>query len=80
VGATPDQLKREIDQTREELKSDAEALAEHLNPKQVARRQAETLKEKMREPRAQAAVAGVVSLLLLRRVRRHRRAKRLTAA
>ena len=74
MGATPDQLKREIDQTREELRADVEVLAEHLAPKRVARRQADVVKAKLHEPKVQAGLAAVLALLLLRRRRRARRA------
>jgi hypothetical protein len=77
MGATPDQLKREIDQTREELRADVEVLAEHLAPKRVARRQADRAREALHEPKVQAALAGGVGVLLLRR--RRRRARRALA-
>ena len=79
MGATPDQLKDEIDRTREDLRADVEVLAEHLSPKRVADRQKAALRAKLQEPRVQAGLAAVVALLLLRRRRRRRRHRRARA-
>jgi hypothetical protein len=73
MGATPDQLKDEIDRTRAELRADVEVLAEHLDPKRVARRGADRVREKLHDPKVQAGLAAFVGLLLLRRRRRARR-------
>jgi hypothetical protein len=73
MGATPDQLKREIDQTREELRADVEVLAEHLDPKRAARRGVDRAREKLREPKVQAVLVTGAGLVLLRRRRSARR-------
>jgi ElaB/YqjD/DUF883 family membrane-anchored ribosome-binding protein len=44
VGATPDQLKADIEKTRAELASDVDSLTDRVNPANVARRQAGALR------------------------------------
>jgi uncharacterized protein DUF3618 len=44
VGATPDQLKADIERTRGELTADVDALAEKVSPTQIARRRTEGVK------------------------------------
>ena len=76
MGATPDQLKRDIDSTRAALRADVEVLAEQLAPKRVARRQLDNARARLREPRVRAVLASGLVLVV---VRRRRRARRRTA-
>jgi hypothetical protein len=80
MGATPAELKREIDRTRDELRADVGVVADRLAPKNVARPGAERARESLREPKARAAVATAVGLLLLRRRRARGRATRAASA
>lgn len=73
MGATPDELKRDIDRTREELRADVDLLADKLAPRSVAQSGLEAAREKLGEPRVRAGLAAVLALLLLRRRRRSRR-------
>lgn len=46
MGATPDQLKADIERTRGELTADVDALAEKVSPSQIARRRTEGMKQR----------------------------------
>lgn len=46
MGATPDQLKADIERTRGELTADVDALADKVSPSQIARRRTEGVKQR----------------------------------
>jgi hypothetical protein len=69
-----DEIKEDIERTREEMASTLDAIGEKVSPKLQAERQMERMREKGVEPKqvAIAAAALAFGLLFLRR-RRHSR-------
>ena len=69
----PEEIQREIEQTRDALAGTLDQLAERYNPKAVAGRGRQAVLARLRSPAGMAVVgvgAGLVALLVVRRVRR----------
>ena len=73
MGQAADELRQDIERTREDMASTLDTIGEKVSPRLQAERQVERLRQSGIEPRAvaMAAAALVLTLLLLRR-RRHR--------
>jgi Protein of unknown function (DUF3618) len=71
---TPEEIRREIEQTRRELGDTADALSQKANVKQQARIKKDEVEERVKANSAPLAVAiaGGIALLLLLRILRRR--------
>jgi hypothetical protein len=73
VGQAADELRQDIEQTRDDLAVTVDAIGEKVSPKLQAERQMERLRQSGVEPRKAAMIGGAaVAVLLLLRRRRHR--------
>jgi Protein of unknown function (DUF3618) len=74
VGQAADELRSDIEHTREDLAATMDAIGDRISPRLQAQRQAERLRQSGVEPARMAMAAAVVMLgLLLIRRRRHAR-------
>ena len=73
MGQTADELRQEIEQTRDDLAVTVDAIGEKVSPKLQAERQMERLREKGVEPKQMAMVGGAVLSVVLLLLRRRRR-------
>ena len=71
MGQAADELREEIERTRDEMASTLDAIGDKVSPKLQAERQKERLRQSGVEPSRVAMVAGVV-LLALMLIRRRR--------
>jgi hypothetical protein len=73
VGQAADELRDDIEHTRDDMASTVDAIGDRLSPKLQAERQIDRLREKGVDPQRTMLVAGAVlfSFLLLRRLRHH---------
>jgi hypothetical protein len=75
VGETADELKQDIERTREDMAETLDAIGEKISPRIQAERQVERLRQSGIEPQRMAmAAAGLMFLLLV--MRRRRRSRR----
>ena len=76
MGQAADELRQEIEQTRDNLAVTVDAIGEKVSPKLQAERQMDRLRDKGIEPQKMAMIGGAVlaALMLLRRRRRRRQA------
>jgi len=73
VGQAADELRKDIERTREDMASTVDAIGDKLSPRLQAERQIGRLREKGIDRKMLIAGAALVVLLLLRRGgRRHR--------
>jgi Protein of unknown function (DUF3618) len=74
VGQAADELRADIERTREDMASTVDAIGERLSPKLQAERRIDRLREKGIDPQRALLIAGAVLLLLMvvRRGRGHR--------
>jgi len=74
VGQAADELRQDIERTREDMAETLDAIGERISPRLQAERQVERLREAGIEPQRLAmAAAGLMVLLLMMRRRRSRR-------
>jgi hypothetical protein len=76
VSRSPETIQREIEQTRDELASTLDQLAERASPKRLAERGRERAIIAATSPAGRGVLGGVAlltTLLVVRRIRRHRR-------
>jgi Protein of unknown function (DUF3618) len=75
VGQAADELRGDIERTREDMASTLDAIGDKVSPRLQAQRQAERLRQSGIEPKqvALAAAALLAGLLFARRRRRARR-------
>ena len=72
MGQAADELRSDIERTREDLASTMDAIGDQISPRLQAQRQMERLRQSGLEPKRMAMVAAVVMLgLLMIRRRRH---------
>ena len=73
MGQAADELREEIEQTRDDMASTMDAIGDRISPKLQAQRQMDRLRDSGRNPRQLAIIgaAGLLGLMLL--VRRRRR-------
>lgn len=71
MGQAADELRADIERTREDMASTVDAIGERLSPRLQAERQIDRLREKGIDPQRALLVAGavLVMLMLLRRGR-----------
>ena len=77
MGETADELRQDIEHTREDMAETLDAIGERISPRLQAERQVERLRQSGIEPQRMAmAAAGLMLFLLLMRRRRrsHRQA------
>jgi Protein of unknown function (DUF3618) len=74
VGEAADELRADIERTRDEMASTVDAIGERLSPKLQAERQMERLRDKGVDPQRAVLIAGavLVMFLFLRRGRSRR--------
>jgi uncharacterized protein DUF3618 len=73
VGQAADELRQDIERTREDMASTLDAIGDRISPRLQAERQMDRLRQRGVEPKQIAmAVAVLMGLLLIRR-RRHSR-------
>jgi len=72
VGQAADELREDIERTREDMASTLDAIGDRISPRLQAERQMDRLRQRGIEPKqlAMAAAALLVALLVIRR-RRH---------
>lgn len=76
MARSPEAIQREIEQTRDELASTLDRLAERASPKRLAERGRQRAVAAATSPAGLGVLGGVTlltTLLVVRRVRRHRR-------
>lgn len=75
MGQEADELRQEIERTREDMASTLDAIGEKVSPRLQAERQMDRLRQSGIEPQRVAMAAGVLmfALLLMRRRRARRR-------
>ncbi len=71
MGEAADELREDIERTREDMASTVDAIGERLSPKLQAERQIDRLREKGIDPQRAVLIAGAV-LVMLMLVRRSR--------
>ena len=71
MGQAADELRADIERTREDMASTVDAIGERLSPRLQAERQIDRLREKGIDPQRALLIAGavLVMLMLLRRGR-----------
>ena len=74
MGQAADELREDIERTREDMASTLDAIGEKISPRLQAQRQADRLRRAGIEPRRMAMVAGAAILGLMLLIRRRRRA------
>ena len=74
MGQAADELREDIERTRDDMATTVDAIGERLSPKVQAERQMDRLREKGIDPKRAALIAGavLVMLMLVRRGRGHR--------
>jgi len=65
VGQAADELRADIERTREDMASTVDAIGERLSPKLQAERQIDRLREKGLDPRRAVLIAGAVLVMFL---------------
>ena len=72
MGQAADELKQDIERTREDMATTLDAIGDRISPRLQAQRQAERLRQSGVEPSRLAIAVGVImaGLLLFRRRRR----------
>jgi len=65
VGQAADELRADIERTREDMASTVDAIGERLSPKLQAERQIDRLREKGLDPQRAVLIAGAVLVLFL---------------
>jgi len=72
VGQAADELRQDIERTREDMASTLDAIGDRISPRLQAERQMDRLRQRGIEPKqlAMAAAALLVALLVIRRGRR----------
>jgi len=65
VGQAADELRADIERTREDMASTVDAIGERLSPKLPAERQIDRLREKGLDPRRAVLIAGAVLVMFL---------------
>jgi hypothetical protein len=74
MGQEADELRKDIERTREDMASTLDAIGEKVSPRLQAERQMERLRQSGVEPQRVAVAAGALMFVLL--LMRRRRAKR----
>jgi len=74
VGQAADELRADIERTRDDMASTVDAIGERLSPKLQAERQIDRLREKGIDPQRALLIAGAALMLfmIVRRGRGHR--------
>ena len=72
MGQAADELRQDIERTREDMASTLDAIGDRISPRLQAERQMDRLRQRGIEPKqlAMAAAALLVALLVIRRGRR----------
>ncbi|HLJ09237.1 MAG TPA: DUF3618 domain-containing protein [Acidimicrobiia bacterium] len=65
MGQAADELRADIERTREDMASTVDAIGERLSPKLQAERQIDRLREKGLDPQRAVLIAGAVLVLFL---------------
>ena len=65
MGQAADELRADIERTREDMASTVDAIGERLSPKLQAERQIDRLREKGLDPRRAVLIAGAVLVMFL---------------
>ena len=71
---TPEQIQRDIEQSRAALAEAVDQLAYRTNPKRVVDNAKQTLREKAQSPQGRIVIGvtgGLVALLIIRRIAKH---------
>ena len=73
MGQAADELRQDIEQTREDMAETLDAIGDRISPRLQAERQMDRLRQRGIEPKQLAMAAGalLVGLLLIRRRRSH---------
>lgn len=76
MGQAADELRQDIERTREDMASTLDAIGDRISPRLQAERQMDRLRQRGIEPKQMAMAAAVLLMgLLLVRRRRHSRAE-----
>ena len=73
MGQTADELRGDIERTRDDLAETMEAIGDQISPKLQAQRQMDRLRQSGAEPQRLAMIGGAVLFVLLLIRRRRRR-------
>lgn len=65
MGQAADELRADIERTREDMASTVDAIGERLSPKLQAERQIDRLREKGLDPQRTVLIAGAVLVMFL---------------